>query len=307
VLGGLLIDVWGWRVLFLLQAIFMAVAVVVALVVLRETPRRTAPKFDIAGALSLMAGAGGVMFALSQVTPWGLTNPFVLASLVVAPLGLVAFVAAERRATSPLLPLEFFRRPNFSAAISGSLLTGAAYMGTYFIAPFLLLGVFGYSVATASWILLVRPVVFAASSPVGGSLAGRVGNRITAVVGDGILGVGLLVIAVGAWQTSIVLVFLGLVLQGFGHGLVRPPISASLANSVDESDLGIAAASERMMFQVGAALGITLLTVIYAGTDTPGTFAEVFVVGAVLAGLGAVVLGFLKPGVYRAADDLEAV
>lgn len=299
VLGGLLIDVWGWRILFVLQSALMAVAVLVALVVLRETPRRTAPKFDIAGALALMVAAGGLMFALSQVSPWGLDNPFVLAALVISPLGFMAFVAAERRATAPLLPLEFFRRPNFSAAIAGSLLTGAAYMGTYFIAPFLLLGVFGYSVATASWVLLVRPVVFAASSPVGGSLAGRIGNRTTAVMGDAVLGFGLVVIAVGAWQTSIVAVFIGLVLQGFGHGLVRPPISASLANSVDESDLGIAAASERMMFQVGSALGITLLTVIYAGANTPDTFAEVFVVGALLAGAGAVVLGFLRPGVYR--------
>lgn len=168
-----------------------------------------------------------------------------------------------------------------------------------------MLGLFDYSVAAASWILLVRPLVFAASSPVGGSLAGRLGNRTTAVVGDGILGLGLLVIAVGAWQVSIVTVFLGLVLQGVGHGLVRPPISASLANSVDESDLGIAAASERMMFQIGSALGITLLTVIYAGVDTPATFAETFVVGAVLAGLGAVVLGLLQPGVHRPVRETE--
>jgi MFS family permease len=299
VIGGLMIELWGWRVLFLLQGALMGVAVIVALFVLRETKRRTAPRFDVAGALALMVGTGGVMFALSQGATWGFGNPFVLASLVVAPLGFYAFVLAERRAIAPLLPLEFFRRPNFSAAITGSLFTGAAYMGTYFIAPFLLLGVFGYSVAATSWILLFRPVVFAAASPLGGTMASRIGNRVTAFVGDGILGVGLLVIALGAWQVSLIVVIVGSILQGLGHGLVRPPISASLANSVDESDLGIAAASERMMFQIGSALGITLLTVIYGGVDEPGTFAQTFVVGAVLAGVGAVALSFLRPGVYR--------
>lgn len=301
VLGGLLIDVWGWRVLFLLQASLMVVAVVVALLVLRETPRRSDPRFDVAGAVALMIGTGSVMFALSQGAEWGLGDPFVLASLVVAPLGFYAFVLAERRATAPLLPLEFFRRHNFSAAIAGTLFTGASYMGTYFIAPFLLLGVFGYSVAATSWILLFRPVVFALGSPLGGSMAARVGNRITAFVGDGVLGVGLLVIAYGAWEESLLFVILGSILQGLGHGLVRPPISTALANSVDESDLGIAAASERMMWQVGSALGITLLTIIYGGVDEAGRFAQTFVVGALLAAVGAVALSFLRPGVHRAA------
>jgi MFS family permease len=303
VIGGLMIELWGWRVLFLMQAALMAVAVVVALLVLRETPRRTAPRFDIPGALMLMVGAGGAMFALSQGPAWGITNPFVLTSLVVAPLGIYGFVLAERRAVVPLLPLEFFRRHNFSAAIAGSLFTGASYMGTYFIAPFLLLGVFGYSVAATSWILLFRPVVFAAASPLGGSMASRYGNSITAFVGDGVLGLGLLVIALGAWRVSLLLVIAGSILQGLGHGLVRPPISASLANSVDESDLGIAAASERMMFQLGSALGITLLTVVYGGVDTPGVFAQTFLVGAALAGVGAVALSFLRPGVYQRPPD----
>jgi MFS family permease len=130
-------------------------------------------------------------------------------------------------------------------------------------------------------------------------MASRMGNRITAFLGDGVLGFGLVVIALGAWKVSLLLVIVGSVLQGLGHGLVRPPISASIANSVDESDLGIAAASERMMFQIGSALGITLLTVIYAGVDEPVRFAQTFLVGALMAGLGAIALSFLRPGVYR--------
>lgn len=76
---------------------------------------------------------------------------------------------------------------------------------------------------------------------------------------------------------------IGSVMQGLGHGFNRPSISASLANSVPQADLGIAAASERMLFQVGASFGITVLTVIYGGTGRPGDFATAYVVGAVLA------------------------
>jgi branched-subunit amino acid ABC-type transport system permease component len=58
-----------------------------------------------------------------------------------------------------------------------------------------------------------------------------------------------------------------------------------------------------MMFQLGSALGITLLTVVYGGVDTPGVFAQTFLVGAALAGVGAVALSFLRPGVYQRPPD----
>jgi MFS family permease len=304
VLGGLLIDIWGWRVLFLLQAALMAVAVLVALVVLRETPRRTAPRFDYLGAGALMVGTGSLMYALSQGPQLGVGDPRVLLALVVAPLGFYAFVQAERRAVAPLLPLEFFRRHDFSASIVGSLFTGASYMGAYFITPFMLIGVFDYSVAQTSWVLLIRPVVFAASSPLGGWLAARIGNRTTAVLGDAILGAGLLVLAGGAATTSLAVVMGGLVLQGLGHGIVRPPVSTSLANSVDESDLGIAAAAERMSFQVGSSFGITLLTVVYANADTSASFVRVFGVATLLAAMSLIAVSFLRRGVVRSAADV---
>jgi MFS family permease len=115
------------------------------------------------------------------------------------------------------------------------------------------------------------------------------------VLGSTVLAAGMAVIGAGAWWESIVVVMLGFALQGLGHGLTRPPVSASLANSVDEANLGIAAASERMMFQVGSTLGITLLVIISAGSHEPGPFTAAFLVGAAIGLAAVAVVSLLRP------------
>ena len=96
------------------------------------------------------------------------------------------------------MPLELFRRRNFTASMLGSLFAGAAYMGGFVLAPLLLQSVFGYSVSITSLIMLLRPVSFAATSPVGGALATRIGERPVAVFGAVAIAVALLLLGVGA-------------------------------------------------------------------------------------------------------------
>jgi len=286
--GGPLIDALGWPALFLLQAGLSALALAVGLVVLRETPTRPRVPFDVAGSAALALGTGALMLALTQGAAWGVGDPVVLAALVAAPLGFALFVRAERRAVAPLLPLAMLTRVEFVAPVVASLFTGAAYMGGFFLAPLLLRSEFGYSVSAVALIMIVRPVVYSASSPVGGAVATRVGERATAVGGSLALTASLALFAVAAWTTAIWLVVGALVLQGLGHGFNRPSISASLANSVSQADLGIAAATERMMFQIGSAFGITVLTVVYGGTGRAADFALAYLVGA---GFGALTTG----------------
>ena len=78
-------------------------------------------------------------------------------------------------------------------------------------------------------------------------------------------------------------------IQGVGNGTSQPTLTATLSNSVEEQDLGIAAAAQRMMFQVGAALGVTVMTSIYGGTEKAGDFLLAYLVGA---GLGVAAIVF---------------
>ncbi len=301
--GGPLVEALGWQVLFLMQAGLSSVTLVIALLVLRETPARAKVPFDIAGSVTLALGVGALMVALTLGDGEGFASPLVLVPLALAPLGFWLFVRAERRAEAPLLPLEFLRRRNFTAPIVASAFTGAAYMGGFVLAPLTLRSVFGYSLSATALLLIIRPVVYSASSPIGGRVAVRIGERATAVGGSASLAVSMGMFAVSVLVESIPLFILGSVLQGLGHGFNRPSISASLANSVPQGDLGIAAASERMLFQVGAAFGITVLTVIYGGSGQAGDFAVAYVVGAALATVCVAACWFMRSSARHDEED----
>ena len=107
VAGGPLVDLFGWRIVFLLQAGCSLVALALASLVLRETPRQHA-RFDIAGAAALAAGVAGLMFALGRSRDLGLAAAPIWGSIAIGVSGLGAFVLVERRTKAPLLALRTF-------------------------------------------------------------------------------------------------------------------------------------------------------------------------------------------------------
>jgi len=284
VAGGPLVDWLGWRVVFVLQAVLSALALVLAGVVLRETARQRV-RFDVAGASTLAVGVAGLMYALGRVRDLGLGDPSIAAAVGVGAMGLLAFVRVEQRSDAPLLPLEFFGRRNFTAPIVSNACMGAAYMGAFVLAPLVLLEIFGFSISGAAGIMLLRTLTLTLSSPVGGHLGARIGERGAAVAGASIMTLSLLVIAGAVLHGSLVALGAGLVLQGMGHGLGLPSLTSSVSNAVDEEDLGIASAANRLTAQVGTAFGITLLTIVYGGDNSGPAFALAFSVGAGLSAL----------------------
>ena len=281
--GGPLVDHFGWRIVFLLQAAFSALALALAMVVLRETkPLRV--RFDIAGSIALIFGVGGLMYALGSIRSPASFAQWIPTALVIGVVGLVCFVWIEKRVAAPLLPLDFFRSANFSATLATNAFTSAAYMGAFVVAPILLLRL-GYSVTAASYIVLIRTASLTIFSPLGGRFGETWGERAASVTGCAILTTGLFISAWGAWDESLGLFVSGLVAQGAGHGLSQPSITAAIARSVPFHDLGIAGAANRLMGQGGASFGITLLALAYGGRNSPNAFALAFAVGGILSAI----------------------
>ena len=302
--GGPLVELVGWRVLFLLQAVFALGALALAWFVLKETLRRSV-RFDLLGAFTLAIGVGGFMFALGRGEELGWTSPPVLVAGVVFLLGIVTFVAVERRVQAPLIALEFFRRANFTAPIVANAFLGAAYMGAFVLAPLVLLQVFGFTVSVAAALMLLRTVSFAGSSPIGGRLGGRIGERRAAMLGSGLVGFALVLAAFGASERLLWLFGAGLVVQGLGFGFALPSLTSSISNAVSEADLGIASASQRLTNQAGNAVGITLLTLVYGSVGGPQGFLRAFLLGAALAAGALAAATFLESHALRHRERTE--
>jgi EmrB/QacA subfamily drug resistance transporter len=302
VAGGPLIDLFGWRIVFFIQAGLSALALVLAYAVLRETPRRSV-RFDVGGAITLAIGVGGFMYAVASLRDLESSAAAFQISLLVGSLAIAAFIAVERRVRDPLLPLEFFRSRNFGATLTTNAFTSAGYMGAFIIAPMFLMHL-GYTATVIAFIVLIRTATLMLTSPVGGWLGERMGERWASVFGCSVMTVGLVLVAWAAHEGSVAVFIIGLIGQGAGHGLSQPSITAAIAHSVSESDLGIAAGVNRLMGQGGAAFGITILTLAYGGAKSAEAFSVSFGAGAILSVFS--VLTALFMGTQRIVLDHRA-
>ena len=204
----------------------------------------------------------------------------------------------ERRVAHPLLPLAYVRRRNFSIPILSQFCTNFAYMGAFAITPLLLQNEFGRTATEATWLSIPRPLVFAIAGPIAGYLTVRVGERAAGVFGAGAIMASMLALAAVDAGDSDWIVVGSVALSGLGMGAASPAMAASIANAVDDRDLGIAGATQQMVNQVGVAVGIQVMLAIQTGREAAvgatAAYGDAYLVGAGVALIGVVLALFMR-------------
>jgi EmrB/QacA subfamily drug resistance transporter len=285
-IGGLMVDTLGWRPLFVIQAVLSGLALAFAWLVLGETRRHEGVRLDLPGAASLAIAASALTFGVNRLPIWGAGHPAVVLPLLLVPFALALFVRIERRVTHPLLPLSFFSQRNFTFPVVSGFFVQFAYMGGFIITPLLLLGVFGLSATATSFLTMLRPLAFSLTSPIGGAIATRIGERTMVVVGSGTIVVAMGSFALGATLESLLFIGGGLLIAGVGLGIAQPSISAIVGNSVDDRSFGVASSAVQMGSSIGAVSGISVLTALTADAAGPAVYAKSYAIGAGIALLG---------------------
>lgn len=299
VAGGPVVETFGWRWIFVGQAVFTALALVVGFALLPPSERSDGPRgFDWAGALLLAAGVTGLLVGLNRGPEWGWASPGVVAAFALAPAAFAAFVAVERRVASPLVPLRYLRRRNVAVPMAAAGLTQFAYMGGFILTPLLLQDVLGYGETRTGLLAIARPLTFAVTGPLAGWLALRVGERRSAVAGGLVVVASMVALSGVGPGSSDVAVVVALGLSGLGLGAAAPALAASVANAVDERDLGVAGAAYQLAAQVGIVAGIQVMQTVQVTREPAaglvGSYGDAFLVGGLVCALGAAVTAFLR-------------
>jgi len=299
VVGAPLVALAGWRVIFIAQAPLCAAGALIAARLLPETDRQENVRFDVAGAVTLGLGASLALIGINRGNDWGWTSPQLVGCLALSAVLLGAFARVERRATEPLLPLAWLRRRNFVAPIGAQTLANFAYMGSFMLAPSLLQNGLGYSETHSGLMLIARPLAFALAASRAGYVSGRIGERNSGIAGATVVVVSMLTFASLGDASGGLVVIVALALAGVGMGLAAPAMIASVANSVDDADLGVAGAFQQLMSQLGAVLGAEVMqSVQLAGSGTGTTMADFSRAFVVAAAVGAMAVG-VSSGVRR--------
>ena len=308
VIGGPVVEHLSWRWIFVAQVPVAIFAFLVAFVLLPDTERVERPPFDLAGTAVLIAGVGSILLALNQGPEMGWTHPLVVGGFLVGPLFLLLFVRVERTALDPLLPLEYLRRRNVSLPLAVEFTNNFAYMGGFILTPLLLEGVLGYGESKAGLLSIARPLAFSICGPVAGYFTMKVGERPMATFGTIAISMSMVGLSMVSADSSVVLIISALAFSGIGAGATFPAMAATIANAVDDKDLGVIGASQQMVAQLGAAAGTQIMQTVQASREAVvgevDAFGQAFLTGAGVALLGTLcALGVRSTRRSGTADD----
>ncbi len=284
VAGVPLVAVFGWRTIFLTQAPLCLAGCLVAMWLLGDTERRKNVKFDIKGALLLGAGSVLILLAINRGPSWGFGSSRTLLVAVVGVATLGLFARVEQQASDPMLPLKWLRTRNVAFPVTSQALTNFAYMGGFMIVPQLLETGLGFSTSHIGWLIIARPLMFSLVAPFSGRVSSRIGERNAGIIGACAVVASMLLLSQIDVGASDLLIAFGLSLSGIGLGISSPALTALLANSVDNKDLGVASAMQQLLNQMGAVLGAAIMIGIHEATINSGvvkSYSYALLAGAV--------------------------
>jgi EmrB/QacA subfamily drug resistance transporter len=307
------VEGWAWQWIFWIN---VPIGLILLPIAWRRVEESYGPneRLDLVGVVLASLGLFGVVWGLVRGQGQGWTSPEIVSSLAIGVVLVAAFLAWERRAQAPMLPLRFFRNRTFALTNAASF---AMYFGM-FGAVFLLAQFFqvaqGDSPLTSGLKILpwtAMPVVVA---PLAGALADRV------IPGPRIVAVGLALQSIGLfWLASIATanvdymdLVIPFVLSGMGMGLFFAPVANVIMSSVRPIEEGQASGTNNAIRELGGVFGVAVLASVFAsrgGYDSPHIFSTgmqaATTVGATVVALGAL-LAFAVPTSPMAPVSQEA-
>ena len=258
VVGGLLVATLGWRSIFLINVPIGIAGSLLALWALPPAPATARRSLDLGAQVVGAIALATFTWALIERAPRGWGSPPVVAALLVSVASGALFIALERRAKHPMLPLELFESRAFSTTSAGALLYAAAFFGGLLVLSLYFQNIRGESAALAGLHLTAITVTFGLTSIVAGRLAGRYGPRRPILAGLAVLAISAFALSTIATHTSFAALGPALALTGLGAGLVAPPMNAAILASVPGTHAGMGSGVLNASRQIGTAFGVAV-------------------------------------------------
>jgi MFS family permease len=265
VLGGVLVQLWGWPAVFW----FRAPLALIALLFLEGVPAvsRSAARepVDIVGGVLLALGISTFLLMLNRLQHLEGLELLALALLGIATASLIGFVRWENRVAQPIVDPDLFRNGSFAALNFASVLIYLTSFSVLLFGPYYLVRFAGLSVVVAGGVLGASFVGSMVASPFAGWVVERVRPGRVAALGASLCAAGLMLI--GGWKPDAagqtIVILATLVLQGFGVGLFQVAYMDIVMRTLPRHQRGVAGSIAMLSRSVGVVTGATLLTLAF--------------------------------------------
>jgi EmrB/QacA subfamily drug resistance transporter len=309
--GGAVVQGISWHWIFWINVPLGIVLIPLAARKLTES-RGPYGTLDLPGLVLASSGAFGIVFGLVRAQSLGWTSTTVLLSLIGGAVLLVGFIAWERRASEPMLPMSFFAKRSFAVTNVASFSMYFGMFGSIFFLSQYMQNVLGNSPLQAGLKLLVWTGATMVVAPFAGVFSARFGSRSFMVTGLSLQAGAL------AWFASMASTHLPyshmlvpFVMAGAGMALVFAPSANAVLASVRTEQAGQASGANNAIREVGGVFGVAVLASVFTGAGgygSPQAFVNGLVpalwVGVAVLAAGAFVVLVLP---FRAQAPVDAV
>ena len=320
-LGGVILEFYSWRVIFLVTVPVGVVFFMLAKVIIPISPRSLiSHHFDWPGALLWGLALLFFSLAISQATAADRSFGRVLLLLVAGVIALICFIKVELINHKPLLPLHLFGQRFFNSAVFSAVISFMILFVVIMLTPFYLDRVLLLPSFRIGLVMMAIPSAVMVVAPLAGHLSDRIGARLLSTAGLVLSTIGLLLladlpVAVQPWQIAV-----RLALMGCGQAMFLAPNSASLLGRVERQFAGAAAALLATARNLGMLLGIAqaglVFSLVFSNVtggldmkDFSGNHADAFLLAMSAAFRVAAIFGLVGVAVswLRGSGQVKAV
>jgi DHA2 family multidrug resistance protein len=269
-IGGPLIDTFGWRSVFLVNLPIGIIGLAMAIAFVHESvSERKTRVFDWWGAILLGASLSALVLVLDRGLDWGWLSLASILCYMVSILFLILFIRVENNHPEPIVDLKFFKNKIFVLAVSNNFLMFMAMMGAIFLLPIFAQTFLGYDATETGYLFIPMAFALLLTAPFGGMLVGRVEARYVIFGSTFLAGCAIYLFSFIDPQSTALDLMIPLALMAAFMGFGMAQRTSVVAAAVDESEIGSASAVLALARNIAGAFGIALFgTILNNATES---------------------------------------
>ena len=304
-LAGVVIDLWGWRMVFGISLAIAAVAVVLGIWMMRNVLPTQRLSFDFLSMAECSVGLTGIMIGLGNITSHPFFGVFVALPLLIGAVSLMLFWKRQQALEEPYLNLQLFKNREFTCGTIGSMLLYAGMIGASSLIPLYVQSVRGLSATVSGVVTMPGSLVMIFINPIAGKLYDKMGIRKLFLTGSALMLAGCLGLSFLTMETPLLWVVTLFVIRQIAVGVVMMPLATWAMSSMEKSatadGTAILASLRTIAGSIGAAVFVSLSSSVAANA------AQIDGINAAFMGISAVAAAELLFAVYLAGNPKVAM
>jgi EmrB/QacA subfamily drug resistance transporter len=257
--GGPLIDNFGWRAVFLINIPVGVIGMIMAFIYVEESKiERKNVAFDWWGAMFLGGALSALVLVLDQGTDWGWLSANSLLCYLSVAVFTTVFYFIEKNHPEPIVDLKFFKNAVFMNTLANNFIVFMGLMGSIFLIPIFAQTFLGYNATQSGYLFIPMAIGLMFAAPIGGSLVGRVQPRYVIFASTLVAGLGMYLFSFIDVRSTAWDIMIPLFIMAFGLGFGMSQRTSAVASAVPQHEIGVASSVLALARNIAGAFGIAL-------------------------------------------------